>query len=87
VSAIGTPMPHIVPHFDGRGMCICPCEDCTTRTAHFCVCLDCPCDEPGDHAWGWHLLSDCPDEVACPIHGRNEDATHSGGGSGGESRA
>jgi len=50
MSAVGLPMPHIVPHFDGRGMCICPCEDCTTRTAHFCVCLDCPCDGPEDHA-------------------------------------
>ena len=57
MSAIGTPMPHIVPHFaDGTdpylpvGMCVCPCEECTTRTAHFCVCLDCPCDGPEDHA-------------------------------------
>ena len=51
MSNIGLPMDgHIRPHFHERtGLCLCPCGECTTRTAHFCVCLDCPCERDADH--------------------------------------
>jgi hypothetical protein len=26
----------------------------------------------GDESFRWHVLSECPDEQSCPIHGRNE---------------
>ena len=34
----------------------------------------CPChqSEPSAEGFGWHVLSLCPDETACSIHGRNE---------------
>jgi hypothetical protein len=51
VSAIGLPMNgHVAEHFAPDGLCQCPCDQCTTRTAKFCVCLDCPCEEQGEHA-------------------------------------
>jgi hypothetical protein len=49
MSAIGLPMGgHIEPHFSG-GLCVCPCDDCTTRLAKFCVCLECPCENDEEH--------------------------------------
>ncbi len=27
---------------------------------------------PPGRSWRWHVLSECPDEGSCPIHGRNE---------------
>lgn len=55
MSNIGLPGPCIEDHFAPSGLCQCPCEDCTTRTAKFCVCEECPCEgEPGAHAaWVW----------------------------------
>ena len=81
MSAVGLPMPHMTPHFDVRGMCICPCGECTTRPGWFCLCADCPCDSPNDHAatgepFRWHILSACPDESTCPIHGPNQLVTY-----------
>ena len=50
MSAIGLPMAdHVAPHFDTEGMCQCPCDECTTRTAKFCVCGDCPCESQEEH--------------------------------------
>lgn len=56
MSNIGLPGPCIEDHFADGGLCQCPCEACTTRTAKFCVCEDCPCEgEPGAHAaWVWY---------------------------------
>jgi hypothetical protein len=52
MSAIGLPMAdHVAPHFDA-GLCVCPCGECTTRTAKFCVCEDCPCESQEDHYGG-----------------------------------
>lgn len=54
VSAIGLPAEACYePHFDEAGLCQCGCGDCTTRTAHFCVCMDCQCD---------------PDDPEAPAH-------------------
>ena len=50
VSAVGLPMAgHVQPHFGETGLCCCPCGECTTRTAKFCVCEDCPCESQRDH--------------------------------------
>jgi hypothetical protein len=50
VSAIGLPMPeHVDPHLDDTGLCQCPCDECTTRLAKLCLCMDCRCDGPGGH--------------------------------------
>ena len=52
MSAIGLPMAaHVEPHLSG-GLCVCPCDECTTRTAKFCVCLDCSCESQEDHHQG-----------------------------------
>lgn len=52
MSGIGLPMDgHVAGHLDGPGgLCGCPCDQCTTRGAMFCVCLDCPCEEQAEHA-------------------------------------
>lgn len=50
MSVIGLPMEaHIDPHFSAAGLCICPCGDCTSRVAKFCICLECPCEEDAQH--------------------------------------
>jgi hypothetical protein len=43
---------HVTPHFDEAGLCCCPCEECTTRTAKFCVCEACSCESQQDHQPG-----------------------------------
>lgn len=54
MSAVGLPMAdHIAEHFGPDGLCQCPCDECTTRLAKFCVCLDCPCD-PDDPEVPYH---------------------------------
>ena len=51
MSATGLPMNgHVAEHFAPGGLCQCPCDQCTTRGAKFCVCLDCPCEEQAEHA-------------------------------------
>lgn len=48
MSAAGLPMKdHIAEHFNGEGLCQCPCDECTSRAALFCLCVDCPCDPEG----------------------------------------
>jgi len=45
MSAIGLSLGgHVEGHFDDLGLCQCPCDECTTRTAKMCVCLACLCD-------------------------------------------
>lgn len=74
MSAAGLPMEdHIPEHFGANGLCQCPCEECTTRTARFCVCPDCPCDLGGpdapQHSQGTQAW---PSEFTCPACGRPE---------------
>ncbi len=58
LSNIGLPGPCVEDHFDPSGLCQCPCEECTTRTAKFCVCPDCRCESNADHtAWVWRDLA------------------------------
>ena len=53
MSAIGLPMNgHVAEHFAPDGLCQCPCDQCTTRGAMFCVCLQCPCEEQAEHDRG-----------------------------------
>lgn len=62
MSAVGLEMPHASPHFGDDGICWCPCADCRTRLAEFCLCLDCPCESDQDHAtaldprWRWQEI-------------------------------
>lgn len=43
------PEVHSDPHFAGS-LCVCGCGDCTLRLIRQCVCPDCPCEGPEDHA-------------------------------------
>jgi hypothetical protein len=52
MSAIGLPMNgHVSPHLNADGYCQCPCGECTLRLIRDCICMECPCDEPGEDHW------------------------------------
>jgi hypothetical protein len=43
------PTKHSVPHFNQSGICVCPCEVCTSHLEGLCICMDCPCETVFEH--------------------------------------